>query len=149
MRTHVTFLSDAFNRTEEKENFLNPCCFGEDLVRWMIPRFAGTHLKIDPDPRQEDWGWKVLVSCEGRQFLIGVGQYEVGRESGWLCFVESRLPFFKKWVGANDSAEQQQVCAALHSVLSSSPEIRDIRWYPSESFTKGKEADWKTEPGTS
>ena len=148
MRTHVTFLSDAFNRTEEKENFINPCCFGEDLARWVIPRFTDTRLKIDPEPCQEDWGWEVFVTCDGKGFFIGIGQYELdGGELGWLCFVESRLPFYKKWVGATDDSERQRVCAAFHSVLASAPKIRDIRWHTKENFTKGNEADWKAEPG--
>ena len=147
MRTHVTFLSDAFNRIEQRENFINPCCFGEDLARWVIPRFTDAHLKVDPEPCQEDWGWEVFVTCDGKEFFIGIGQYELDSELGWLCFVESRLPFYKKWVGATDTAEQQRVCNSFHSVLVSAPEIRDIRWHTKENFAKGNEADWKAEPG--
>ena len=146
MRTQITFLSDVFNRTEQKENFTNPRCFGEDLARWMIPRLNDTHLKIDPEPCQEDWGWEIFVSCDGRAFLICIGQYEVDKELGWLCFVESRLTFFKKLVGVSDTAEQERVCTALHSVLASATEIRDIRWHTKENFIKGNEADWRAEP---
>jgi hypothetical protein len=147
MRTHVTFHSNAFNRTEQKENFINPSCFGEDLARWVIPRFTDTHLKVDPEPCQEDWGWEVFVTCDGKGFFIGIGPYELDSELGWLCFVESRSPFYKKWVGATDASEQQRVCVAFHSVLASAPEIRDIRWHTKENFTTGNEAAWKAEPG--
>lgn len=147
MRTHVTFRSGAFNRTEVKENFINECCFGEDLARWLIPRFTDARLTVESEPCQEDWGWEVFVTCNGKKFFIGIGQYELDGEMGWLCFVESRLPFFKKWVGATDASEQQQVCAAFHAILASAPEIRDIRWHTKENFNAGNEAEWKAEPG--
>ena len=146
MRTHVTFLSNAFNRTEERENFINPHCFGEDLARWMIPRFTDTHLTVEPEPCQEDWGWEAFVTCDGKGFIVGIGPYELDGELGWLCFVESRSPLYKKLVGATDASEQQRVCAAVHSVLASAPEIRDIRWHTKDNFTKGNEADWKPQP---
>ena len=149
MQTHVTFLSDAFNRTEEKKNFINPCCFGEDLADWLIQRFAGTDLVVVTEPCQEDWGWEVFVTYGGKRFFIGIGQYELGGELGWVCFVESRLPFYKRWLGVADAVEQQRVCAAFHSVLASASEIRDIHWHTKENFTKGNEADWKTQPGAS
>ena len=146
MRTHVTFLSDAFNRTEKKENFINPCCFGEDLARWLIQRLAGPDLVVTDEPCQEDWGWEVFVTCSGKRFFIGIGQYELDGELGWLCFIESRLPFYKRWLGVVDASEQQRVCVSFHSVLASSPEIRDIRWHTKENFRKGSEEDWKKEP---
>ena len=147
MRTHVTFLSDAFNKTEVKKNFINECCFGEDLARWMIPRFSDVDLNVDPEPCQEDWGWEVFVTCGDKRFFIGIGQYQLDHELGWLCFVESRLPFYKKWLGATDASEQQRVCTAFHSILASAPEIHDIRWHTKENFTKGNESDWKAQPG--
>jgi hypothetical protein len=148
MRTHVTFFSEAFNRTEEKENFINPCCFGEDLALWIIQRFNHPSLKVAPDPCQEDWGWEVFVDCEGKGFFIGIGQYEMGNELGWLCFVESALPGYKRWFGATDAPQHERVCTAFHSVLASAPEIRDVRWHTKEDFTKGNESQWKPEPGT-
>lgn len=36
MRTLVTFKSTAFNTTEEKETFINPGCFGDDVGKWLI-----------------------------------------------------------------------------------------------------------------
>jgi hypothetical protein len=146
MRTHVTFLSDAFNQTEVKENFINECCFGEDLARWIIPRFSDVQLKVDPEPCQEDWGWEVFVTCGGRRFYIGIGQYKSDHELGWLCFVESRLAFYKKWFGVTDAPEQQRVCTAFHSVLASAPGIREIRWHTKANFMKGNESEWTAQP---
>ena len=147
MRTHVTFRSDVFNRTDVRPNFINPCCFGEDLADWLIKRLTNPQLTVATEPCQEDWGWEMFVTCNNRRFFIGIGQYGIEGELGWLCFVQSRLPFFKKWFGTTDVQEQQQVCAAFHSVLASAPEIRDIRWHKEENLQKGNETDWKPEPG--
>jgi hypothetical protein len=119
----------------------------EDIIEIITPQAEGRGLKIDYEPCQEDWGWEVFVTCDGKRFFIGIGPYELDGALGWLCFVESRLPSYKKLMGATDASEQQRVCVAFHSVLASAPEIRDIRWHSKESFTKGNEADWKPEPG--
>jgi len=146
MLKYVTFLSDAFNQTEIKKNFINPCCFGEDLADWLVRRLGDTDLTAAPKPCQEDWGWEVFVTCGNKRFFIGTGQYKLGNQFGWLCFVESCLPFYKRWLGVKDAAEQQRVCAVFHSVLASASEIRDIRWHTKENFVKGNEADWKSQP---
>src|SRR5580700_9256202 len=36
VRTVVTFESTAFNLAEPKNCFINPCCFGDDLAKWLI-----------------------------------------------------------------------------------------------------------------
>ena len=33
---NVVFRSDAFNTSETKDYFINECCFGDDLARWLI-----------------------------------------------------------------------------------------------------------------
>jgi len=147
MRTHVTFLSDAFNKTEEKENFINPCCFGEDVADWMISQLrSNSGILIDPEPCQEDWGWQVSLSCVGRHFIIGIGQYEIERSLGWMCFIESRLPFYKKWFGVKEKNEFAIVCTAVHKVLRLNTEIMEIRWHTEDNFMKGNEDDWANTP---
>jgi len=58
MKTHVTFLADGFNQTEQKPNFINDGNFGEDLAHWLIAEFKKFEdILADPEPLQEDWGW--------------------------------------------------------------------------------------------
>lgn len=40
VRTVVTFESTAFNMAEPKDYFINPCCFGDDLAKWLIDELA-------------------------------------------------------------------------------------------------------------
>ena len=145
MRDHVTFLSDAFNMTEVKDNFINPCCFGEDLALWLASHLVPEEsLETDPEPCQEDWGWEILLSCMGKRFLIGIGQYE----AGWLCFIQSELPFYRKWFGVRDDAERQLICESVHRVLQSGAEITQIRWHRRQDFMRGNEDDWAEAPNT-
>jgi hypothetical protein len=45
MRSHVTFKTPRFDQTEVQPHSINPCCFGEDCIVWLIalvvlPRLA-------------------------------------------------------------------------------------------------------------
>lgn len=147
MRTHVTFLSDEFNLTEEKPNFINPGCFGEDLAESLISLLStNSDLKVDPAPGSEDWGWEILLCYKGRHFFIGLGPYDIKGYEGWLCFVESRLPFFKRWFGVCDESEHQHVCLALDCVLRSDLLVDDIRWHHKDDFVNGNEDRWSNTP---
>jgi hypothetical protein len=41
MRSHVTFKTPRFNQTEVQPHFINPCCFGEDCIFWLIAELRG------------------------------------------------------------------------------------------------------------
>src|SRR5277367_3377963 len=89
-RTVVTFESTAFNMTEPKEYFINPCCFGDDVAEWLIGELRKQGLKTDEKPDQEDFGWYLdfeEVTGIGHTFLIGhrpTGETEAGTWIGWL-----------------------------------------------------------------
>ena len=148
MLTHVTLRTSRFNLTEGKDYFVNPGCFGDDFVKWLIVEFAKCDLlsELDPEPCAEDWGWEVLLSYHGRAFFIGLNAYSEAGNDGWLLFVESRLPFYKRWLGVSDSEENRELCSLLDGILKSAPEIEDIRWYSKEDFMKGIEDRWQSSP---
>lgn len=56
VRTVVTFESTAFNLAEPKNCFINPCCFGDDLAKWLIGELRKHGLETDDEPSQEDFG---------------------------------------------------------------------------------------------
>lgn len=147
MRTHVTFHSDLFETDWESVEPENPCCLGEDLVDWIAEQLAKQNENISREfSCQEDWGWALIVCCDRRSFMFGVGGYEIEENAGWLCFVKSRLPFFKRWFGVDDTREQRMVCRALHQALESEPQISDIRWHDEADFSKGNEDTWTPRP---
>ncbi|MGH9800366.1 MAG: hypothetical protein ACRD82_08385 [Blastocatellia bacterium] len=143
-RTHVTFVTKLFNTTEEKDYFINPTCFGDDLAEWLIKRLN----KVDPKPTQEDWGWCFSVEVGQRGFLVCLGYYEDDdTPSTWLVFIESRLNWFgRKLLGRSDKTDLLALSQELDHALNSDPQITHIRWHTKEDFMKGNENNWLSHP---
>ncbi|MEM8885122.1 MAG: hypothetical protein AAGD14_13720 [Planctomycetota bacterium] len=57
LRCLATFRTRGFNTTEEKESFINPGCFGDDLVAQLLQGLEADGEEIDPEPIAEDFGW--------------------------------------------------------------------------------------------
>src|SRR6266481_2083725 len=57
MKTEVYFHSTIFNCTEPKDYFINECCFGDDVARWLIKQLKAQGLQTADEPCQEDFGW--------------------------------------------------------------------------------------------
>ena len=55
-RRAVTFRTDRFESRNPKPHFINPNCFGEDLVAWLRP--------APGEPIQEDYGWVLWTELE-------------------------------------------------------------------------------------
>jgi hypothetical protein len=161
MKDHVTFISSAFNLTEVKENFINDCCFGEDLANWLITTLKEQQpdAEVEPEPLQEDWGWWVFVSFNGQHANIGLGPYTIDTVdacNGWMCFVEAKKPGFslkhlfspkaKQEAQEKAAAAKNLACLALHKALSTSDKFTEIRWHEEERFLKGDEDHWTPTP---
>ena len=160
MKTHVTFLADGFNQTEQKPNFINDGNFGEDLAHWLIAEFKKFEdISADPEPLQEDWGWWVFISIGQFSGSIGLGSYVVGTshgdQDGWLCFwdpAKKKKPFLffgkTKADQSNHQIEElyKENLLRFHDILSESPRISQIRWHDETDFMKGKEDSWSSIP---
>jgi hypothetical protein len=89
VRTVVTFSSTAFNTTEPKDYFINPCCFGDDVAKWLIVELRKQMVKTDEKPGQEDFGWYLNFEVTGsaHTFVVGHrhdGESDTGTWIGWL-----------------------------------------------------------------
>lgn len=73
IRTVVAFRSDAFNTTDPKDYFINDCCFGDDVGKWLIGELRSRGIDVDSEPDQEDWGWCVTCRVDGHEHTLGVG----------------------------------------------------------------------------
>jgi hypothetical protein len=73
IRTVVTFEATAFNMTEPKESFINPCSFGDDVANWLISELRKRSVRTDEKPGQEDFGWYLNfeITGTGHTFVIG------------------------------------------------------------------------------
>jgi hypothetical protein len=130
-RQDIIFETDSFNLSEEREHFINPCCFGEDLLAWLQSELAAKGIRID-EPGQEDWGWYSSASVNGALYFIGVSGHS--REDAgapdlgeWRIMVERKRSFWDKISGKNRMAEPDPFVEILHQVISSIPNVMNIR----------------------
>ena len=129
MRNTVNFRSSLFENKEPKPHFINPCCFGEDLVSWLLRGLQGTSLSLG-DSVQEDYGWGFWV--EGDYWVaVGVMDDSIGVENPqWVVAVDydAGLNVWKRLFGKADSPLQLKICEAINSVLRDEPKVTEISW---------------------
>lgn len=137
MKTHVTFESDAFNTTEQKPEFVNPDCFGDDVLLWLGDELRARGVDAESKPFAEDWGWALRFTVDGQQHWIG-GSRQDGTQHSWLFFIERTVGLIKSLFG---KAEEKQVSPRavqlVHECLSSNPAITEIRWHEKDAYMKG------------
>ncbi len=142
VRTIVSFTSAAFNITEPRSYFINASCFGEDLAKWLIQELRNRGASADGEPGQEDFGWYFNFQVMGAShtFVIGhcPGLVE-GGEGTWIGWIERDRGLLGSLLGARKRGIDPAAPQTLHSILSSSPQIRDIRWHFRRDFDKGRE----------
>jgi hypothetical protein len=129
-QTLVTFNSSAFNHTERKPYYINDCCFGDDLLKWMITELTRQGVHTIGEPDQEDFGWYLTFEIAGTRyfFLTSYRPDDTTIGATWIGFIERVRSPLARLFGRQkhiDPAAPQ----AIHQALSGSPEIRDIRWH--------------------
>lgn len=137
MRNTVRFQSDAFYSTEEKEYFINPTCFGDDLLHWLRPRLEALGYRVD-ELLQEDWGWVTGCARDGVTHMLAVGWSDA-----WQICLERQRSMTDRLLGRNAEIEPR-LARDLHGILASHPGIREIEW--SRMDSRGRETDEAPEP---
>lgn len=104
MKVLGTVESDRFEHRIVQPHFINPCCFGEDLAKWLCEQLRGLSrqgFEID-EPLQEDYGWGFWLRKGRSKFwlalsYVGVGPTEEPAQwmvsithSGFLAFLPGR-----------------------------------------------------------
>jgi hypothetical protein len=127
----VTFHTTAFNMTERKPYFINDCCYGDDLARWMIAELKNRGIHADAEPGQEDFGWYLTFELANTKyfFLISYRPDDITKGATWIGFIERKLPPLKTLLRASNKTIPLEAPQAIDQVLSNSTQIRDIRWH--------------------
>jgi hypothetical protein len=141
LKTVVTFESAAFNMAEPKDYFINPCCFGDDVAKWLIVELRKLGVEADEKPGREDFGWYLNFRLKGTEhtFIIGhrpTGDSEAGTWIGWL---ERSSGLIGSLLGGRKRGIQSAAVDIIDGILLSSPLIRDVRWHSQRDFDKGIE----------
>lgn len=136
-QTVVTFHTTAFNHTERKSYFINDCCYGDDLARWMIVELAKQGVQTIGDADQEDFGWYMTFEVANTKYFF-VTSYradDISIGSTWIGFIERVSSALGRLFGRQNHNIAPEAPQAIHRVLSSSAEIHEIRWYgPKDSY---------------
>ena len=145
--TVVTFKSSAFNTTEQREYFMNPGCFGDDVAKWLIDVLRAKGCKAE-NPGQEDFGWYFNFEVEDTEHCCILGyRPEQDKEDGsWIGWMERSRGFIGSIFGDRQRGILLAASRAIHDILSNSSQIRDIRWHLKRDFDKGKEEAGTTQP---
>lgn len=134
IRRNFIFQSAAFNTTESKDYFINECCFGDDVARWVIERLKARGIHTKPEPGQEDFGWYMTFRVGETDYDLVIG-YRPGDELGdWMCTVERSAGLIASLLGARKRGIQADALETLHSVLSTAPEISNLRWFTDDDY---------------
>lgn len=146
----VAFRSDAFNRTDPKDYFINECCFGDDVGKWLIRELKGRGIDVEPEPDQEDWGWYITCRADGIEHTIGISFRPADTEvdpGEWLCFVERRVGLLERLRGRRKEHVVDTIpLRTVQEALRSADHVRDVRWHFKGDFDALNEDRWAGEP---
>ena len=142
MDEDILFETNRFNLSEVQEHFINPCCFGEDLARWLRAELMERGLEVD-EPGQEDWGWYLRARRQGCWYFVGVGGNadEASGEKNqgeWRIMVEEVKWGFSpsemvkavwgKLTGKKEECDKSQMKKLIREIIEAEPDVRNVRY---------------------
>ena len=120
--------TDLFEHRTVKDDFINPCCFGEDFAAWLQARLAGLTGFVLDTPLMEDYGWGFWCKHATGTIWVALGCESEGPVEGpatWMITVEWRdAKLLQRWFGKPDEAAFEAFAGRLWQVLQSEPRIR-------------------------
>jgi len=125
---HLLFRTNLFNLSKVSEHFINPCCFGEDLARWLKSRLADENIETS-GPYQEDWGWELPASFRNDSYYVCVsGNPDVpGADEGeWRIIVEKRRSIWKRVTGKGRIEANDPLVGRIEAILSGESGIGNV-----------------------
>jgi len=134
MKTVAVFESQAFNQTEPKESFINPCCFGDDLALWLMGELEQHGVDVSDEPGQEDFGWYFEFTTGGEKYCLVISS---DGEGEWALVVERACGLFASLLGGRHRNVGRSGLDAIGEVLANSDRIENLRWLAWEEFRKG------------
>lgn len=132
VRTVATFASARFNTTEEKASFVNPGCYGDDVVVAVLEALREEGLDVDPEPGAEDFGWfgRFEPGPNDPHDLIVVFQPEDDAGAGtWLVHIERSGAPLSANRRRRGGAVQSAAVSAVHGVLARMEGVHELRWH--------------------
>jgi hypothetical protein len=145
VRTVVMFQSGDFNCTEPREYFINDCCFGDDVAKWMRDKLNAAGYAA-AEPGQEDFGWYLPFKANDVDYfwIIGFRPGESG-EGQWIAWLEQRRKGLTGLFRPKPTINPQ-IVQVIHTALAGDSRIQNIKWLTQSDFDKGNEEAFATTP---
>ena len=128
MPTEALFRSSAFNTTEVRDYFINDCCFGDDLGKWLIAKLRAAGIETDDEPDQEDFGWFFNFKVPVGEHCCILAFQEDEPEGIWHLTLERKRGLLGSMFGGRSKGIDEVAVAAITKALEAAPEIRELRW---------------------
>lgn len=154
-KTLVTFSSRAFNCSEPRPHFINPCCYGDDLAWWFAGRLRSRGFEVIGEPGQEDFGWflgfRVGDAEHNLVMAYRPGDDEVDedlrpvddpalRGSGdWLVSIERSRGLLESLFRKRRVGIKPEAILAVHEALTDTLDITNVTWHRPRQFDQGDE----------
>jgi hypothetical protein len=122
-RYDLIFSSDRFNLSEPQDYFINDCCYGDDVAKWLADQLRQRGIEVT-EPDQEDWGWYFEARYDESAYFVGVGgtpddESPPSRNSGhWRLIVEKHRSFMERLRQSNLFDADDPFLKLLQEVLS-------------------------------
>jgi hypothetical protein len=131
MQTEVSFHSTSFNVSEPKDYFINECCFGDDVARWLIQQLRARGLQTAAEPEQEDFGWYFTFHVLDAEhcFVIGFQPNDPASGDRWLGKLERKTGLLGGIFGRHKRGILPEAVSAIDEVLKHSPNIQQVEWH--------------------
>ena len=130
MRTHIEFRSDKFPAYPGEQEKINPDLWGQRLAEYLQIKLNEEGISTDEHIGFEDWGCELALVGTPFPIRIGCGRYQE-YPNGYLCFITPSQPVIRKFLfkKIDTTSEVIRIADALDKILTSDPDIRDLRWW--------------------
>ena len=115
----LAFIADGFNEDDVRPNFINPCCFGEDVAAALREIVARDAPDLQPGAIiQEDYGWGFWLTAGRDPYWVAVSLPE-----HWLLVADFEPGFnlWKRWLERPDPQAADRVREVLLAAIVNLP----------------------------
>ena len=136
----LLFRTERFNLSKVGEHFINPCCFGEDLARWLSDKLQEKGVAVS-EPYQEDWGWELPASGpSGSYYLCLSGNADEERANPdlgeWRIIVVKKRSLKQRILGQGVIQADDAMIGLIVRILKAEDRIRDVHFESDEVETR-------------
>jgi hypothetical protein len=119
----ITFKTARFNLSVVGADFINECCFGEDLSEWLVASLNKSGIKADVNC-MEDFGWANSVLHEGVSYSLCVAGNSDEDKSRpnygqWHVMLTRHRSFIDALFGKNKLTAEDPVVIKIVQILKS------------------------------